>query len=190
MRNKANVIQSSSDYEGNVEIDEERKRKREGGRGRERGGRRESDIDWIFRSPLRVYVLLTVIIAATAAAMGKIETSIIPVTARKCKQWAVQRLIPLYGRDFARRSNVNGVVEVRCEARRGEARRGEARRGISWSRSERILNRCWIDPLCETSQPPTGKKKTGGETLCRYRPFNDGLNMQLFMFASLCTLHS
>jgi len=45
MRNKANVIQSSSDYEGNVEIDEERKRKREGRRGRERGGRRESDID-------------------------------------------------------------------------------------------------------------------------------------------------
>lgn len=133
----------------------EREKRREG----ERGGKR--DIDWIFRSPSRVYVLLTVIIAATAAAMGKIETSIIPVTARKCKQWAVQRLIPLYDRDFARRSNVNGVVEARCEARP---------RNIVIERrkdTESMLNR----PFVRNKSATHGKKKDRGRNIMSISTF-------------------
>lgn len=99
-----------------------------------------------------MHVLLTVIIAATAAAMGKIETSIIPVTERKCKQRAAQRLIPLYVRGFARRSNVNGVVEARCEARRGEARNIAIERRKD---TESALNR----PFVRNKSATHGKEK-------------------------------
>lgn len=85
--------------------------------------------------------------------MGKIETSIIPVTGRKCKQWAAQRLIPLHDdRGFARRSNVNGVVEARC----GQGIAIERRKDTAGAESA----------LCAKQvSHPRGKKKDQGRNI-------------------------